>query len=306
MRKFLLFCGIFCSGNLLQAQSFAPDGSVWQYCKTSLSTDFIRMEARLVADTVADGKTMKQVRIGYPTGSGAFQEAETQLCYVNGDTTYIYENNGYHLLYNFSMVPGDTIRFDASNAEFSCFCNMNTVYLTMEVTDTGSTSVLGQPLRYYDLQGIAIAPDFGPPANPSFASFRVVEKAGLTGFQGILRPHFISSDYDAGTNLLTRYDSAPYAFSGSSVSCSYLGNEEQAPLQARVYPNPVADHLNIQLASPETETEVLLRDAYGRTVYSGPYINSQQIQLPPDQAPGIYFITLRTAQQSYTTTLVKK
>ncbi len=108
-------------------------------------------------------------------------------------------------------------------------------------------------------------------------------------------------------HYLTQYDASPYSFSDfSHISCSYLGNAEESPLQARVYPNPVTDHLNIQLASPETETEVLLRDAYGRTVYSGPYINSQQIQLPPDQAPGIYFITLRTAQQSYTTTLVKK
>lgn len=306
MRKFLLFCGIFCSGNLLQAQSFAPDGSVWKYCETSFNTGSTRKEARLLTDTLTDGRTMRQVSIGYPTGSGGFLETEKQLYYVNGDTTYIYENNGYHLLYNFSMAPGDTIRFDTSNAEFSCSCNMSTVYLTMEVTDTGSTSVLGQSLRYYDLQGIAIAPDFGTPATPSFASFRVVEKVGLTGFQGVLRPHFISADYDAGTNLLTRYDSAPYTFSGFSASCGYLGNAEGTTLQASVYPNPVTDYMNIQLAAPQAETEVLLHDAYGRTVYSGRYINGQQIQLPLNQAPGIYFITLRTAQQSYTVTLVKK
>lgn len=307
MRTFLLSFSIFCCSSLLQAQTFAPDGSVWQYCKTSLSTDFTRMEARLAADTIADGKTMKQVRIGYPTGSGAFQETETQLYYVNGDTTYVYDNNGYHLLHNFGMAIGDTIRFDRSNADFACSCDTHTVFITMQVVDTGTTLVLGQPLRYYDMESIAVADDFGGPPDPTFASFRVIEKVGLVGFMGILRPQFVSISNDVNMHYLTQYDASSYSFSDfSHISCSYLGNAEESTLQARVYPNPVADHVNIQLASPEAETEVLLRDAYGRTVYAGRYNNSQQIQLALDQAPGIYFITLRTAQQSYTTTLVKK
>jgi|GEM_PF-1623820 len=41
-------------------------------------------------------------------------------------------------------------------------------------------------------------------------------------------------------------------------------------------------------------------------LFCGIFCSSSLLQFPLHQAPGIYFVTVRTAGQTYTSTLVKK
>jgi len=87
-------------------------------------------------------------------------------------------------------------------------------------------------------------------------------------------------------------------------------NPETA-LTASIFPNPVADQLNIQFSRPpQGELRILVRDLMGKTIYFGEKRHVQageQISiLFPNSAAGLYLLEIQTEAHSWVQKIVKK
>ncbi|MBL0054377.1 MAG: T9SS type A sorting domain-containing protein [Bacteroidetes bacterium] len=71
-----------------------------------------------------------------------------------------------------------------------------------------------------------------------------------------------------------------------------------------MYPNPVSDHLNIDLANFNQETmQFILTNLVGEVMQSQE-IKNQSTQIKINQPPGVYFVTLNSSTQTITKKLV--
>lgn len=83
----------------------------------------------------------------------------------------------------------------------------------------------------------------------------------------------------------------------SNVLCIVGDDDDIRSTSLSVYPNPAASHGSVAIVITESEPEstILLHDAYGRTLYSGPAIDGEHT-LPVDISTGIYTVSLRSPQ----------
>ena len=85
------------------------------------------------------------------------------------------------------------------------------------------------------------------------------------------------------------------------VDTSTLGRDEFTKVQLSIYPNPVADYLNISTEDEIVDTVVY--DVTGRTINAR--LNNNQIDVS-NFAKGFYIVNIVTDKANYTHKFIKK
>ena len=92
----------------------------------------------------------------------------------------------------------------------------------------------------------------------------------------------------------------------SCVSITTVGLIENKINNAVVYPNPTDGAFNISLQSVLEEIHITVFNIVGRKVHAATYSNTNSIDLELNQPSGVYFVEIRTKEDSNTIQLIKK
>lgn len=323
----LLFSGLLSMGNAQQYHPLLDSANYWHY-----STNYfaVRLQAAVncsypmyfdmgegqftAGDTLINSLTYKIMNAGNP-------QFPCRYGYIREDSSarkvYFLDNNGSPeiLLYDFSMQVTDSlyISFLASNGyfesgyyrldsikpvnidagqrqEFFLNCHNCTSQRTLSwIEGVGSRFDVVYPYYNNMYTGGGMFNCFGQPYD-SFQFLICFEQDSSKVYTDSCALN------DAMTNGCIQFiDSCHYG-----NICTGL-NESNIALGFSIQPNPVADHINVQLElSQSVEGEVLLYDIFGRvkafTVFKGFFPagrSEQRIQLPT-LTSGLYFAEFRT------------
>lgn len=124
IKKILLYVFvIMIVGGNIYSQEFAPIGSKWTYQNTgSFGMGFpVAFQFRTDKDTIIDNRycTVITEYTLYEDGRWEQGNSEIVASSENGDTVYVYFQDSFHLIYDFTAEVGDTI--EVTNEEFIGF-----------------------------------------------------------------------------------------------------------------------------------------------------------------------------------------
>jgi hypothetical protein len=73
-----------------------------------------------------------------------------------------------------------------------------------------------------------------------------------------------------------------------------------------VYPNPTNGQFSIAFESTISEVEITIVDVMGKLVSTKTYSNATTVNLEINQAAGVYYVRLKTAEGQQTVKLIKR
>lgn len=258
MKRLILLSILVCCQWAAQAQVFAPEGSKWWYCWSGLGPDRYTDSLVYVNDTLIGNYVYKRIQ----GGGGLYFIRE------NGDTVFRNYEDVDYVLYNFSMEVGDTLKMeDEKTAKFWFFPPGS--YVTFELSEKGKMEFGDDSVRYYIMKAISTDYDsvnvfgFVPEAT---ATYMVAEKVGLLS-PGKLLPVFTGPTIDFHIPFLTRFDTLNTigVYSDPSfLSCGWLNVEESSiQTSVQIFPNPVSDVLNFELAGSSLPVRIEISNMQG-------------------------------------------
>lgn len=282
MYKILLFLLTFCT--LVQAQkyvSFPTDSAEWryeQYTVTSpIGPSYYTAKTYFSGNTVINGTSYKMAT-SYPyntTRAMVFRDdtLDRKVYFMIVDSNYA-GHPGYNLyqeyvLYDFNLLPGDTLSFSSPGGG-----SLNTIYVSSvdSVVARGitrkrinfSSQISGMPYTASWVEGVGSMAEFlGPIADVYFES-----GSRLYCFKS----HPSGAFYEAG--------------GFHQLDCSdYVGEEEFELRPLKVYPSPAEDILMIENSKPFDLIQIY--SLAGKLIYTERFsekLNTEQLQ------PGMYFL----------------
>ena len=263
------------------SQEFAPIGAKWHYDQGTFNpglTTYQTLES--ISDTIINGiPCRKLMKISRMAGT----EISYMYMYSVNDSVLFYAANGFHLLYDFGAVTGDTITV-------GYYTTYDGSPLKMIVDSTGTIIINGETRK---LQYVSCGDGY------------VIEFGGIViegiGNEIYLFPRF---DFYMDGPLRCYEDSVTGLFINpyhplngwNFEDCEQIitGITERGTISdIRIYPNPATQFLEI--GNLDQPTEFTLLDIHGRKIKSAEIFPSTRINL--DEVPGgLYFVKLRNSK----------
>ena len=81
--------------------------------------------------------------------------------------------------------------------------------------------------------------------------------------------------------------------------------ENDTKNQISIFPNPTSNNVLIELGSTLNATEVTIINIFGQIVYNENFNNISSIKLKIENNPGIYFLNVKSGQESTTFKVIK-
>lgn len=278
MKNLILFILISISLKI-SAQEFAPIGAKWHYCQGTPNPELIAFKTiEALSDTVIDGQSCRKLI----QDSEYVPPVEPLLfMYSSNDSVFVYQEESFHLLYDFGAIAGDTIELGYST--------YNGLPLKMIIDSTSTITINGQLKKLqYVTCGDGVVIEFGG---------RVIEGIGNTeymfprldgNFDGPLRCY---EDDQLGLFLNPFHTNNGWDFQNCEQIITGL-DELSVTETIRIYPNPVASTFVITNLDRDTEFELL--DLQGKKVMTGIVNPDQEINIQ-SIPKGLYLLKLENS-----------
>lgn len=278
MKNLILFILISISLKI-SAQEFAPIGAKWHYCQGTPNPELIAFKTiEALSDTVIDGQSCRKLI----QDSEYVPPVEPLLfMYSSNDSVFVYQEESFHLLYDFGAIAGDTIELGYST--------YNGLPLKMIIDSTSTITINGQLKKLqYVTCGDGMVIEFGG---------RVIEGIGNTeymfprldgNFDGPLRCY---EDDQLGLFLNPFHTNNGWDFQNCEQIITGL-DELSVTETIRIYPNPVASTFVITNLDRDTEFELL--DLQGKKVMTGIVNPDQEINIQ-SIPKGLYLLKLENS-----------
>lgn len=183
------------------------------------------------------------------------------------------------LLYDFSMLPGDTITYlNLQHPTNYSSCARDTTICVLIKIDT--VFVSGVPLRRYQFERNA-----NPPNSFWYEGIGSIDLGSFGPF---------CDNFEGGEFFGCYFDSSIYLnHSKINPYCSYLGAApSEEPIESQLFPNPVNDRLYVRMGAT-FKSSYAIYDTNGDLVRSGNLIDNDEIEFSSFR-PGIYLVQIFT------------
>lgn len=311
MKKILLFLILLCSSASVYAQEFATVGSKWTYQNIGSSgLGFpVAIQFRVEKDTVIDERYCTIINSYSLFDDGRWQQGESEIVAstASGDTVYVYFDDSFHIIYDFTAEVGDTIEvtnktFDGFFTEVS-FNQNRFVYKIDSISsfaiDTDTlmmqyVSHLSPPSIDFSEWGFADVTDVS--AN---VPGRIIKGIGSLNRAAMLGTSTdFSFFFDSTPDYLTCYEDSNKHIQFGNVDCDSLISiytsvddlNQKPTILGGVFPNPFTQRININY-DPSEVRFVRIFDIYGREVNTFTLNLTTSIDLSYIQS-GTYFFSL--------------
>ena len=297
----------------LSAQEFAPLGAQWTYLNF-VTEGFDYLPAAYVytvtKDTVVDGRDSRiiQRREVYADGRESEEAVLQEVVYTTGDSVYVYVQDSFRLVFDYSAGAGDTVRvvdepfrgffLPPSNLTISDFSyRIDSVKLRLVGEDSLRVQYVsylrdvGQELDQWGFQGIIDLFDSVPG--------QILESVGGLGHETMLGfTNEISYIVPFSPGRLTCYRDSLRDYQLLGVDCDSVLVEYRlrtsVPALAigtvGIYPNPFRGEVRFT-ARDVPLRRVEIRDVAGRVVYTQEGSALDRLELG-GLVPGVYFFIL--------------
>lgn len=183
-------------------QTFAPVGSKWVYCyavnAVGGAEGYDTLVVESVAETHFDTLPCRELRVTYCYSWGDFGcglVSKVNVC-QDGKKVYYQEGDSLYLLYNFGLMPGDTLRirypmaldtFNQLAVDSAFYTNPSNPYFDIAILDTATLDLNGQKVWAQTFTEVSNEDSF----QPSWYSGQFLEGIGSTA--GWLFPRAINA-----------------------------------------------------------------------------------------------------------------
>jgi hypothetical protein len=262
----------------ISAQEFAPIGSIWHYDQGTVNPQLITFHSiESISDTLINNiscrKLLKTSRYsGIPQTSNVF-------IYSSNDSVFLFANNEFNLLYDFSAVAGDTV-------SIGYFTNHDGSPLKMIIDSTSTITINGHLKNIqYVTCGDGISIEFGGTVISGIGNTEYMFPGSDGYVDGPLRCY-----NDGIIGLFINQDHPDNGWNFQDCEQTITGIEENnQSTMIDIYPNPSSSLLFI--SEIDMNTNYLLYDCQGRLIKKGNVLPSEPININnlPD---GLYSILL--------------
>lgn len=282
------------------SDEFFTIGSKWTYGRImetllGYSVDFIELQP--IRDTLIKGFGSKILALNN------IEQAQNLIPIIicrDGEQLKYYDNEDFHLLYNFRLSKGDIfeVRSFLSNTFESEALKLD----TFRIDSVGNISINGELRRVQFITNVSENPtiDYGP---------QIIEGIGSIG-NHLLPYKFHKNTYNIEYTGFRCYEDA---FRGlwqfSDEACNFQKNitnatEERLDFKISIFPNPTQHRLNI-VFDKRIDAKIRLFDITGKPIHQAYYSGEQySINLLPN-SKGIYIVNIYTEEGSITKKILK-
>jgi len=293
----LLFCiNSICATAQVE---WAPIGAKWYNTHQSGDipglVEYFTYES--VKDTMVGDKDCRKLEIYYYAKDNEPIYWGMELLHQDEEKVYTYHSGDFHILYDFSLVVGDTLESYILNSVYPSYHNPESVprrfFYTVKVI--GDTLIDGVALKYQKLEGLHI-PDLS-----DFYHFwiggKVIEKIGsLVMLLGEISPRV---EMPPWWGPLRCYEDNEISFkTNTDLACDTIYNYTSVPIinndfEARLYPNPACNEINLDLQRAVNFT-VEVVDALGQIWFTKDFRGIDSCRIPISGLKnGFFFIRVR-------------
>jgi len=269
------------------AQDFAPIGSIWYYNQSTINPNYQTYKTfESVKDTFLNGQDCSKI-----IESIENEEQNIQYMFSRNDSVFFFENNDFHLLYDFSAEEGDTIVLDYFNAAVEG----GKLLMIIDSVATIDINGITKKLQYIS-SGDGLVIGFGGPiiedigsAYYMFPTYDGTENGSLRCYQ----------DNDLG--LFKN----PYYYGGWNKECDYISTAIQDITEESnniVVPNPVSN--SFVITKLKSISNYNITDLNGKVLIFGQIEPNQEINISSFNK-GIYFLQLDSGTEKHTKKIIK-
>lgn len=268
-----------------QGQNFAPIGASWHYSHPDVfSPNIYFNKIQVIGDTIID-------ELKY-----SILEKSLTGCDSGLKIEYVREENGkifyyslasfnYHLLYDFNLIEGDTLKIIVPNV-FNSFGSIDTLFFAIDST------------RKLNINGVELKTQYVRYTKSSLDDYtyygfdgKIIERLGHN--ENMFPWIYSVCDGPADTGLRCYEDNLIGHYeTGIAESCIFTGLEQIQQNKIKIFPNPVQSNLVInftQLPSKREDIFTRIFDITGKIVLQADF--QQNIDVSNLQK-GIYFLHL--------------
>lgn len=275
MKKITFLLILFASTLLINAQDFAPIGSIWHYTQGTVNPDYITYKTlESVSDTTIQGiECRKIVEVGSPSST----VVSYHYMYSENDRVFFYADDSFQLLYDFGANKGDTVTLGYFQTHEG-----NPLQMFIDSTSTIMVNNQERKIQYITC-GDGMAIEFG---------HHVIEGIGNTSFMfptfdfsfdGPLRCY-----QDNNTGLFLNPFYSGYGWNHQECEEILLGIEKTEDKQSiSIFPNPTQSSITVRNIDRVTAYKIITIS--GSVVKQGIISESSELSLA-ELSKGIYFI----------------
>lgn len=270
--------------HVLHAQNFAPVGAEWYYCEGHAFSDIESyIKVTVTKDTVIQNKQSQEVVSDWV----CWNPSEIQYVHSSGDSVFLFDPllDRFKLIYDFSAVPGDTIRIPVYDWDES----VDSVLIAI---DAVSTIIINNIELRHQFVTYFVKDSF--PGGTQFYSYSS-EIAEIIGDINFLFNFPVQASIVCDANFscgLRCYEDSYLGHSetGQAPSCNFIsvGLNEPTVSSLGIYPNPTPDKIYFN-SIPDNVKSIELIDQTGRIIKkisSSPEINLEGLN------QGMYFLRI--------------
>lgn len=294
---FALIVFLFCINSIL-GQGFGAPGTKWNHCLEPFSQE--PQKDSLVVESVSEqikyGLVCRTLQVTYRPST--ILTLDSILICNDGDKVYYEEIDSLYLLYDFSLVAGDSfvvkypVLFDTSLT--ASFPN-NDIYSTLYIDSTKVINVDGISLKKQFLSG----DNYGP--------FIIFQRYAIEriGYEHWVLPLFIHPLAEQNEFWgLSRFSDDDIK---EDFGLCFFNSTEDAKISSTltIHPNPTKNHLQITT----TATRIISYSVYsttGQLLIQETSPNPFDFQFNTSQLPqGVYFLSIRLEGEEVVRKFVK-
>lgn len=291
----------FCSKSTI-GQTWAPLGAEWHYSFNNFWVEgYVKIHS--IEDTIINSincKKLEKTRVVFDHLTGEIDTTLIGVDYMYSDTdkVYIYINNQFYTLYDFSANIGDSWVIPR-NEDIIGICDDEGEII---VVDTGHVSINTQYLRTIRVESIS-------DSHWSFIPGDIIERIGPGSAYMLPEPTVacILDVYEGGPLRCYEDDAFGLYSTGIFAECDYVVSIPEKELsEVSIFPNPCKDFLHIELADFSTNHSISIIDVYGNEVFNSFFANSQLQLNMAGFSSGIYFLRISSNTNVINCKIIKR
>jgi len=277
MKKTVVFSLLLLSTTLVLAQNqWPPIGAKWHYTYRAFCIEnypcwgideFILFEA--VSDTLINDTLCTNIKVDYHNYKKEVIPLGNEFLFTEGEQVYNFHHEKFHLLYDFSLEPGDSVMLSlGSNCnlyeqlENSSYQYSSESAIKHHITKKDSIEIKGKKYLYIDISTPLSMYDF-PVYN--FFNKRIIK--GIGSLEFLTGNLFSPIEIGRYGNLRCYSDTATNYT--TDTPCDYLTAAEVLPYNNKVscYPNPAGNKVFVNFTNPDHDNvQIEIWDMNGKKV----------------------------------------
>ena len=319
---------LFCAVGTVISQEFAPLGATWTYEVLKRPGTNFPVVYRYTSDrdTLIDNRNCRIIKGEELYQEGRWAIIKEEIVSGSRDSVYVYVNDSFNLIFNFSAEAGDTLRVIRQPFNAFFFVDGYTMdSLTYRIDSIRTIYMDGDSLVGDSLQMQYVSYLNDPTENSLQWGFqnlvdqivgrpgRILQGVGSIGRESMLGTSIdITYSSDFIPDDLTCYQDPDRSYFFSGTDCEALIDFYTSPVgvvtidefDGTVYPNPFSSTINIAYSSrPSSIHKIVIRDLLGHEVaqYEGAH-NSLTLSHLSSGTYQLYIVD-HEGRQSFTTIL---